>query len=216
MKARYFDEKKQINLKDIELIAREIANGKSVVFPTETVYGIGTNAFNQKACEKIFEIKGRPQNKPLIVLVSNKNMLDIMVNNINQIEQKLIETFWPGPLTIIFEKKGECEISDIVTGGKNSLGIRMTSGKIARMLIEEAGVPIVAPSANLSGKPTGVKIENIVEELGDKVDYILDCGDVCDSTTSTVIQVKENIIYILREGKITKEELSKISEVKIK
>ena len=213
---QYFRETEDVNMEDIKLLAKEIAQGKIVIFPTETVYGIGTNALDKNACEKIFEIKGRPKNKALIVLVSDLDMLEKMVDSISVVEQKLIEKFWPGPLTIIFKKKGKCEISNIVTGGKSDIGVRMTNGKIARMLLREAGVPIVAPSANLSGNPTGVKIENITEELGDKVDYILDCGDIDDDTTSTVVQVKDNVIYILREGKITKEKLSQIAEISVK
>lgn len=213
---QHFKETKDVNTEDIKLLAREMVQGKIVIFPTETVYGIGTNALDENACKKIFEIKGRPKNKALIVLVSDLDMLGKMVDSISAIEQKLIEKFWPGPLTIIFKKKEKCGISNIVTGGKSDIGVRMTNGKIVKMLLKEAGVPIVAPSANLSGNPTGVKIENIIEELGDKVDYILDCGDIDDDITSTVVQVKGNVIYILREGKITKEELNQIAEVGMK
>lgn len=212
---KYYQYKDEINNTEIEQIAKEILNGKNVVFPTETVYGIGANALDANACEKIFKVKGRNENKPLIVLVSDFEMLEKMVDNINEVEKKLIEKFWPGPLTIIFEKSEKCKIPNIVTAGKNNIGIRMTSSNIARKIIEKAGVPIVAPSANLSGNPTGVKIENIIKELSDKVDYIIDCGDIQDSTTSTVVQVKNNIIHIFREGKISKEELNKIAEVSI-
>lgn len=215
MEAKYFNEKKKIDMQDIELVSEGIRNGKIAVFPTETVYGIGANALDEMTCEKIFDAKGRPTNKPLIVLVSDLNMLKEIVEDLSEIESKLIEEFWPGPLTIIFEKKKNCKISDVVTGRQNTVGVRMTSGEVARLLIQKARVPIVAPSANLSGNPTGVKMEQIIAELGDKVDYILDCGDIEDSTASTVVQVKDNMIHIFREGKITKEELSKVAQVKM-
>lgn len=215
MKSKYFNQEKNINISEIEKIGKEISNGKIVIFPTETVYGIGANALDENACESIFQIKGRSENKPLIVLISDLDMLEDVVENISKVEKVLIEKFWPGPLTIIFEKSSKCKIPEIVTASQSNIGIRMTSSKIARMLIQKSGVPIVAPSANLSGNPTGIKIENIIQELGDKVDYIIDCGDIQDSTTSTVVQVKDNVIHILREGKIVKEELSKIAEVKI-
>lgn len=210
----YFNCRENISEDNIKQISEGIINSKIVIFPTETVYGIGANAYDDIACKKIFDIKKRNEEKALIVLISNLDMLYQIGVEINEIERKIMEKFWPGPLTIIFEKKQNCKISEIATGGKKTIGIRMTSGNIARLLIEKAGVPIVAPSANLSGKPTGVKIENIIKELGDKVDFMLDCGDIDNDITSTIVQVKSEQIYILRKGKITKEELEEIGEVK--
>ena len=204
----------KVNMQEIDNIAQRIKEGKIVIFPTETVYGIGTNAFDDDACKRIYEIKERPMDKPLIVLISNLDMLYNIAKDVNELEKKLIDEFWPGPLTIVFEKKENCEISDIVTSGGNSVGIRMTSGIIPNLLIEKSGVPIVAPSANISGKSTGIKIKNIIEELGDKVDYILDFGDVEKAVESTIVKVVENKIYILREGKILKKQLKKIGKIK--
>ncbi len=200
---------------DIELVGQEMRNGKIVVFPTETVYGIGTNACDENACRKIYELKQRPSNKPLIVLISDMDMLCEIVQDINDIEKKLIEKFWPGPLTIIFEKKSNAKLTDIVTAGQKSVGVRMTDGKVARMLIQKAGVPIVAPSANLSGKPSATKMKNIMKDLGDKVDYILDCGDIKDETTSTLVKVENEVIHILRQGKISKGRLEEATKVKV-
>lgn len=214
MKAKYFNEKEKINIKNLEEIADGIKNGKTVVFPTETVYGIAANALDEIACEKIFKIKNRPDNKALIVLISNYDILEKIVNPVSKLERKLMKAFWPGALTIILEKNKECDIPNVVTAGKNNIGVRMTSGKIARLLIEKAGVPIVAPSANLSGSPTGTKIDRIIEELGDRVDYILDCGDIENGKESTIIKVENEKIIILREGKITKEELEKVGPIK--
>ena len=214
MEARYFNEKANININDIEEVADGIKNGKTVVFPTETVYGIAANALDEIACEKVFKIKNRPDNKALIVLVSNYDMLEKIVKPVSDLERKLMEAFWPGALTIILEKKKECNIPDTVTAGKSSIGVRMTSGKIAKLLIQKSGVPIVAPSANLSGNPTGTKIEHIIEELGDRVDYILDCGNIENGKESTIVKVEDEKIIILREGKITKGELEKVGPIK--
>lgn len=192
-------------------ISEAILNGKSIVFPTETVYGIGTNAFDEEACRRIYEIKKRPSNKPLIVLVHNEDMLYKVIENTNEIEKELIEKFWPGPLTIIFRKKTDGELANCVTSGGEYVGVRMTNGDIARRLIREASVPIVAPSANLSGSASGTRLRNIISELGNKVDYILDCGDIEDETTSTLVKVENDCIHILRLGKITKEQLEKIT-----
>lgn len=197
---------------NLDEVANAILNGKIVVFPTDTVYGIGTNAYNEKACERIYEVKGRPQYKPLSVLISDISMLKEMVEVISPIEQKLIDTFWPGPLTIKFKKRDD-SLPDIVSSGDGYLRIRLINKGIAYKLIKKTGVPIVAPSANLSGSVTGTKIKNIVNELGDKVDYILDCGDIENDTVSTIVQVENEKVIVIREGKITREQLQKVAEV---
>jgi len=187
-------------------VADALKNGKLVVFPTDTVYGIGTNAYDGLACEKIYEAKDRPMYKPLCVLVSNTSMVDEMVEEISPLEQKLMDNFWPGPLTIKFKKKKNI-LPDIVSAGDEYVRVRFIGGGILHELIQVAGVPVVAPSANLSGSPTGTKIKNITEELDGRVDYILDYGDIESDVASTIIQVENGKIIILREGKITKEEL---------
>lgn len=211
MKIKYFKNQEEINQEEIEKIAIEMKKGKIAIFPTETVYGIGTNALDEQACNRIFQIKGRIKEKPLIVLISDKDMLNTIVKEINEIERKLIETFWPGPLTIIFQKKEN--IPYIITAGKEEVSVRMTSGRVAKMLVQVANVPIVAPSANLSGNPTGVNPEEIIEDFKESVDYMIDCGAIESDLTSTVVKVRENKIHIIREGKIRKEELEKIAEI---
>lgn len=200
--------KEELSQEKLIEVGKAINIGKVVIFPTETVYGIGTNALREDACNKIYEIKKRPQNKPLIVLISNLEMLRDLVEEISPLERKLMNVFWPGPLTIIFKKKKG--ISDIVTGGQNTLAVRLTSNKITQELIEQAGVPIVAPSANVSGEVTGTKIDIIKKELGDKVDYILDYGDIDSDIPSTLVKVENDLVMILREGKITKDEINNI------
>ena len=176
-------EKKTIYLKEeqidetkIEEIANAIKEGKLIIFPTDTVYGIGTNAYNEEACKKIYEIKGRPSCKPLSILISDISMIEDLVENISPTEQKIIEKFWPGPLTMKFKKRKGI-LPDIISAGDEYVRIRLIKNGLIYKIIEKAEVPVVAPSANISGHPTGIKINNIIKELGGKVDYILDCGD---------------------------------------
>ncbi len=190
-------------------ITRAIKNGKIVVFKTDTVYGLGTNAFDERACKKIYEIKKRAPQKPLCVLISDISMLDKIVDSINQVERKLIDAFWPGPLTIKFKKK-ENALPNIISAGDEFVRVRLLKDGLAYDLVKRAGVPIVAPSANLSGSPTGINIKSIISELKDKVDYILDSGNINDDTTSTIVEVSNEKVIIIREGKIKKEEIAKI------
>lgn len=198
----------EIEEKTIQEISNAIKDGKTIVFKTDTVYGIGTNAFDKEACEKVYEIKGRPKHKPLCVLITNISMLKLMVENINPIEQKLIDTFWPGPLTIKFRKK-ENVLPDIISAGDEYVRVRLLKEGLGYKIINSAGVPLVAPSANLSGSPTGINIKNITQELNGKVDYILDSGNVENDETSTIIEIENEKINIIREGKIKKEEIER-------
>ncbi|MCX8074215.1 MAG: L-threonylcarbamoyladenylate synthase [Clostridia bacterium] len=187
-----------------------IKNGGVVIFPTETVYGIGVNALDEKAVKKIFLVKGRPSDNPLIVHISNYDMLGQVcdIDKISIIERKLMDSFWPGPFTIILPKKDT--ISDLVTAGLDTVGVRMPNNHVALKLVENAGVPIAAPSANISGKPSGTTVEDIIDEIGDKVDYIIDAG-MCDiGIESTVVKLIDNKIKILRPGKISKEDIENV------
>lgn len=208
MKSKYADLKANEDLNKIKEAAVEIKEGKIVLFPTETVYGIGANALDEKAVNKIFEAKGRASDNPLIVHICNLDMLNDLVQEIGETEEKLITNFWPGPLTIIFNRR-EC-IPNNVTAGLDTVGIRMPSNSVARKLIEFAGLPIAAPSANISGKPSGTKVEDIIDELDGKVDYILDAGMVEIGVESTVIRVVDNEVHILRPGKITVEDIQSL------
>lgn len=211
MISRYSDQKEIIKEDEIEQAAEEIKNGKLVLFPTETVYGIGANAFDENAVKNIFVAKGRAQDNPLIVHVSNIQMVEDIVEKISPLERKLIEKFWPGPLTIIFPRKDKQTVPNVVTANLDTVGIRMPSNIIAQKLIEKAGVPIAAPSANVSGRPSGTKVEDIISELDGKVSYILDGGFTDIGLESTVIRVIEDKIDILRPGKITKEQLEEVA-----
>ncbi len=208
MKSKYADLKQNKDLNKIKEAAMCIKEGDIVLFPTETVYGIGANALDEDAVNKIFEAKGRASDNPLIVHICDIDMLDGLVKEVGQVEQKLINNFWPGPLTIIFDRK-EC-VPNVVTAGLNTVGIRMPSNSIARKLIEFAETPIAAPSANISGKPSGTIIDDIIDELDGKVDYILDSGMVDIGVESTVVRVIDNKVHILRPGKITVEDIQSL------
>lgn len=214
MKTKYINLKEEYNEERIKEAAQDILNGELVIFPTETVYGIGANALNDDACKNIFKAKGRAGDNPLIVHVNNVDMIKKLVEEPNEIEKKLIKSFCPGPFTLIFKAKNI--IPKSVTAGLDTVGIRMPSNKIANKLIEYAGVPIAAPSANVSGRPSGTKIDDILKEFDGKVSTIIDDGMVDIGLESTVVRVIDNKVRILRPGKITKEDIEKLGiEVEI-
>lgn len=201
------------NIKEKELLeaAKSINDGKLVIFPTETVYGIGANALNSKAVDDIFIAKGRANDNPLIVHISDFSMLDDLVEEPTDLEKKLMESFMPGPFTIILKKKDI--IPNNVSANLDTVGIRMPSNKIAHDLIEKANTPIAAPSANISSRPSGTKIEDIKDEFNDKVDIIIDGGETKVGIESTVVKVIDNIPTILRPGKITPEDIIEITGI---
>jgi len=203
----YLDLKNRVDYETLEEPAKIIEKGGIVVFPTETVYAIGTNGLDEKAIEKLYKVKKRPLNKPISLLVSNMKMIEKLAEDITSLEYKLMETFFPGPLTIIL-KKSEI-VPNILTANTETIGIRMPEGEIARKLIEYAGVPIAAPSANISGKPTGTNIESIIQDFGENVDFYIDEGESKLGIGSTIVKVIDGIPKILREGSISKEEIYK-------
>lgn len=200
--------KNSISDNDLNKIKDIILNDGIIVFPTETVYGIGANIYSDAAIEKIFKAKGRPNDNPLIVHISNMDMLDDLVIEIDDISKKLMDNFWPGPLTVILPKSNK--VSDQITAGLDTVGIRMPSNTIAMQIIDVCNVPMAAPSANISGKPSGTNIEDIYNELNNKVDVIIDGGSTDIGLESTVVKVIDNTVHVLRPGKITKEDISNI------
>ena len=206
---KYLDLKVDKDYTKIKEASEIIKDGGLVLFPTETVYGIGANGLNEEAVKNIFIAKGRKQDNPLILHISNIEMLDRIAKNITELEYKLMEEFWPGPFTIILERKDI--VPDVVTGGLDTVGIRMPSNEIAKWLIEYADVPISAPSANISGRPSGTNVEDIFKELSNKVDYIIDGGQCEIGLESTVVRVIDGIPHILRPGKITEEQIRKVA-----
>ena len=197
----------KINTNSIEEAANTIKAGGLVVFPTETVYGLGANALDEKAVSKIFNAKGRPQDNPLIIHVSDFNIKKY-IKDIPFVATKLMERFWPGPITFILNK------SDIIplttSAGLNTIGIRMPSNKIARELILKSGVPIAAPSANISGRPSPTEVERCIEDLNGKVEYILGGEGSNIGLESTILDCTVDPPCILRPGAITLEMLKEV------
>lgn len=190
--------------------AEAIKKGKLVIFPTETVYGLGANALDSDAVKKIFEAKGRPQDNPLIVHISDFDEIEPLVSSIPDVARKLMNEFWPGPMTMILPKANI--IPDTTSASLPSVGIRMPSNIVARELIKQAGVPIAAPSANISGRPSPTDVERCIEDMDGKVDYILG-GKMCDiGVESTVIDCTVDPICVLRPGGITIEMLKRIDK----
>ncbi|HAE42127.1 MAG TPA: threonylcarbamoyl-AMP synthase [Clostridiales bacterium] len=200
-------DKDNIDEEVIQEMSQIIRRNGTVVFPTETVYGLGANALSDEAVAKIFAAKGRPSDNPLIVHVSNMAQLDTIVEVIPETAKILIDKFWPGPLTLLFKKKRV--ISDMITGGLDTVAVRMPSSKIALKLIEACDLPVAAPSANISGKPSPTSAEHVIKDLKGRVDAIIDGGDCEFGLESTVIDVLNETPMILRPGSITLEEIAK-------
>lgn len=206
--SKYIDCKEKYDVNDLNEAALCIKNGGLVLFPTETVYGLGADGLNSIAVKNIFIAKGRKQDNPLILHISNKEMISRIARDITPLEQKLIDKFFPGPFTLILKKSNI--VPDVVSANLDTVGIRMPTNKIAHDLIELSDTPIAAPSANISGKPSGTNVNDIFDELGDKVDYIIDGGQTDIGVESTVVRVIDNTIHILRPGKITKDDLLEV------
>ncbi len=209
--ADYLDLTKGYQKEELKDAALTIKQGGLVLFPTETVYGIGADGLNEEAVKKIFIAKGRASDNPLILHVSDMKMIERIVAEVTPLERKLVEKFFPGPLTIVFKRKGN--VPNVVTANLDTVGVRMPENKIAHDLIELANTPIAAPSANISGRPSGTNVQDIFNELNDKVNYILDGGETKIGLESTVIRVIDNKINILRPGKITYDDLKEFGEV---
>uniref|UniRef100_A0A7J2TJ24 Threonylcarbamoyl-AMP synthase n=1 Tax=Archaeoglobus fulgidus TaxID=2234 RepID=A0A7J2TJ24_ARCFL len=188
----------------VEILKR----GGLIAFPTETVYGLGCDAMNEKALEKLFEVKKRPKNKPLIVGVSRIEQV-YEIAEVNELAEKLMEKFFPGPLTLIMKKK---KIPDLVTGGKDKVAVRMPAHEVPLRLIEGLGKPIVVPSANISGRFTPTKPEHVIEELGDKIDALV-LGNCYLGLESTILDITVDPPKIVRHGALSVEELRKFLEV---
>lgn len=197
----------------IKEAAEIIKNGGTVVFPTETVYGLGADALNESAVKKIFTAKGRPQDNPLIIHVASKN-IESYAKEIPEVARKLMERFWPGPLTLILRKKDI--VPNVTSASLDSIGIRMPDNEIARKLIELSNTTIAAPSANISGRPSPTDFQRCVEDLDEKVDCILG-GEKSDiGVESTIVDCTVIPPIVLRPGGITLELLREIdSEIQI-
>ena len=192
----------------ISRAAMALKNDGIVIFPTETVYGIGCNAYSGSAALKIFKVKGRPADNPLIVHFSDMEMLRQIVSDIPEIIMEQWDSFWPGPLTIILPKSEKIPME--VSGGLNSVAVRMPAGKIAMELIRTAGIPVAAPSANISTRPSITDSAFAIQDFSGKVEVILDAGPTRLGLESSVLDLRGSKPTLLRAGSMTAESISKI------
>ena len=206
-------ETKRIYIKDTEHVRDEelleaaeiIRRGGLVAFPTETVYGLGGNALDEDAAKKIYAAKGRPSDNPLIAHVSCPEEVEPLVEYMPEAGKKLMEAFWPGPLTMIFPKSSRVPYG--TTGGLETVAVRMPSDPVANRLIALAGVPIAAPSANTSGRPSPTTADHVWQDMNGRIDMIIDGGPVGIGVESTIVDVSGQVPVVLRPGAITMEML---------
>lgn len=189
-----------------------LQDGELVAIPTETVYGLGADATNEEAVSKIFEAKGRPQDNPLIAHVANLQQLKMLVGNVPEYVEELIEVYSPGPLTYVLPTSGVSAKN--VTAGLSTIAVRIPDHEVALEIIRSSNLPIAAPSANLSGKPSPTTAQHVFEDLSGKIAGIVDAGPTGIGVESTVIACHEKHVVILRPGGITKEEIEKIVPVR--
>ena len=198
----------------VEEAARFLAEGKLVAFPTETVYGIGANALSEEAAASIYKAKGRPSDNPLIVHLAEWEQLPEYVTDISEKAEKLAKAFWPGPLTMVLKKRDV--ISKQITGGLDTVGIRIPAHPVAREILRACRLPIAAPSANISGKPSPTTFAHVLQDLDGRVDMIVRSGSAQVGLESTVIDMTGSIPVILRPGGISQTMIEEvIGKVKI-
>jgi len=202
------------DIRVIEKCAEILRSGGLVVFPTETVYGLGASAFDPQAVRKVFEIKERPLGNPLIVHVSGLDQFSSVVAQIPEQAWRLVKAMWPGPLTIVLRKSHR--VPDIVTGGLPKVGVRMPAHPVAIKLIELTSVPLVAPSANISGRPSPTTAEHVIQDLYGKVDAIIDTGETLLGIESTVVDLTTTPPTLIRAGPVPVETLESMLNTKIK
>ncbi|TAL36476.1 MAG: threonylcarbamoyl-AMP synthase [Spirochaetes bacterium] len=193
--------------------ARILRDGGIVSFPTETVYGLGARVDDGRAVARIFEAKNRPSFDPLIVHIARIEELDALVSGVTPLALRLIERFWPGPLTLVLPKKDL--VPDIVTAGLPSVGVRMPAHPVARALIEETGVPLAAPSANPFGYISPTTASHVEEQLGERVDLILDGGPCAVGVESTIVKISGDGYTLLRPGGVTVEEIEMLAGARL-
>jgi len=190
---------------DIKTAAAIIKSGGLVAFPTETVYGLGANALDEVAVKKIYSTKGRPSDNPMIVHISSPADIGLLASSWNSTVNRLMDIFWPGPLTLVLNKKEG--IPDVTTGGIDTVAVRMPDDACALAIIKQAGCPVAAPSANISGRPSPTKAEHVINDLDGKIDAIVVGSDCRVGIESTVLDVTGEIPVILRPGIITADEI---------
>ncbi len=193
---------------DVERAAALIREGGVVAFATETVYGLGAHALDSAAVARVFEVKGRPRFDPLIVHVNSIDDVRRLTIDFPTSAVRLADAFWPGPLTMVLPKADA--VPDLVTAGLKTVAVRVPAHPLARRLIEQAGVPIAAPSANPFGEVSPTTAEHVRQQLGDRIDYILDGGACAVGVESTVLDVADSPPTLLRPGGVTLEEIEQV------
>ena len=208
---RLFDWKENIDESELRDVVNTLKNDGIVIFPTETVYGIGGKATSNKVVDRVYQAKQRPRAKAVNILVANVKEIEKYAVITSEIERKIIENFMPGPLTIILKKKDG--FGDYFTAENDTIGVRIPDNKIINTILDAIDFPLIAPSANISDRPSGIRAQDIAEDFKDTVDIIIDGGDAKLGTSSTIVKVVNGEIQILRAGEITKEEiLAKIAD----
>ena len=191
-----------------EIAAEIIKSGGLVAIPTETVYGLGANGLDENAVAKIFEAKGRPQDNPLILHISGPEQIELFCHHIPQKAYDLAEKFWPGPLTIVLPAKNS--VPKRTTGGLDTVAVRCPDSEVTREIIRLAGVPLAAPSANISGKPSTTTAQHVLHDHDGRIDAIVDGGPCRVGVESTIVDLTDERPRLLRPGGITPEELLEV------
>ena len=194
---------------------RLLREGRIVAFPTDTVYGLGAVYSDAGAVNRIFEAKGRPENKPLSILISDIRQAYMLAADIPDGAESIMQEFWPGALTVILKKNPAADIPDEVTAGRDTIGLRMPDSEASISIIKEAGSPLAAPSANISGRRSAAKASDVTEDLAGRIDMIIDGGDCKVGVSSTIIDMSEGNVRILREGTITGEMIENRTGIKV-
>ncbi|WP_059171838.1 L-threonylcarbamoyladenylate synthase [Bacillus sp. FJAT-27445] len=197
------------NNPQIKQAAKLLIENEVVAFPTETVYGLGGNAGSDVAVGKIFLAKGRPSDNPLIIHIAEKSQMYSFIEEVPEVAEHLMRAFWPGPLTLVLKKK-KAALSEKATAGLETVGVRMPDHPVALAILKECGLPIAAPSANSSGKPSPTTAGHVAEDLSGKIAGIVDGGPTGVGLESTVLDCTSGIPTILRPGGITKEQLEAV------
>lgn len=193
---------------DLARAGKVLRSGGLVAFPTETVYGLGANGLDADACARIYEAKGRPSDNPLILHVSDRAMVEMIAAEVTPMAEKLLAAFMPGPITLILRRKAI--VPDRITGGLDTVGIRMPEHPVARAMIRAAGVPIAAPSANISGRPSPTTAASVLRDMKGRIPLILDGGPCHFGVESTIVDCTGPVAVILRPGAITREMLTEV------
>ena len=206
MKTKYFDWKNNVDESELNKIKEILDNDGVIIFPTDTVYGIACNCFSEKAIKKIFDIKKRPENKPINVLSNSLDKIKLVSKNINEKEKFLIDKYMPGALTIILDKNEK--VSDTLTAGLDTIGVRIPKNNISLRILENVSYPLATTSANISGDSAGIKISDFLKEFDGVVDAIIDGGETDLKVASTIVRVEsDNKLKIIREGTLKIKEM---------